>query len=434
VFPSVPVLPKRFRPYEKIIGEEQTEQIRELARELRGARVLHINATAFGGGVAELLGTLVPLMRNLGLEADWQVMYGSDEFFAVTKMMHNALQGADLWRPQMGQVWKRYQQENARHWDQTYDFTVIHDPQPAGIPVFLRDAGRPIEGGLTWRCHIDLTESQPDVWRFLYPYLAEYRSLIFTHASYVKRQLRGRDIRIAPPAIDPLSPKNADLRDSTVREILERYGIDQDRPIICQVSRFDPWKDPLGVIDVYRLLKPRIPGLQLVMVASMATDDPEGWEYYERTVRRAGEDFDIHILSNVNGVGHTEVNAFQRASTVLLQKSVREGFGLTVSEGLWKRRPVVAGNVGGIPLQVSDGVTGFLIDNVEQCAERVEQLIHDPELGVRMGEAGHEHVKRHFLITRYLLDYLHIFHDQLQGNGTSHRPASRPAAVTEAVG
>jgi trehalose synthase len=412
VFPAVPVLPKRFKQYERIIGEEAATEIRELAAALKGARVLHLNATAFGGGVAELLGTLVPLMRDLGLKVEWQVMHGTDRFFTATKAMHNSLQGANEWSRERGEIWKKYQRQNAEDWDEEFDFVVIHDPQPAGIPHYLRLDGRPLKAGLTWRCHIDLTDALPKTWAFLQPFLDDYHSLIFTSQDYVKPELQGRDIRVCAPAIDPLAPKNNRLHKETVDEILRRYGVDPERPIICQVSRFDPWKDPLGVIDVYRLCRHHEPRLQVLMIASMATDDPEGWGYFERTVRRAGEDYDIHILSNVHGVGHVEVNAFQRASEVVVQKSLREGFGLTVAEALWKERPVVAGNVGGIPLQVQDGISGFLVDSIEECAERVTQLLQQPELAERMGEAGHEHVRKNFLITRYLRDYLQIFNDQ----------------------
>ncbi|HEY8740986.1 MAG TPA: glycosyltransferase [Candidatus Dormibacteraeota bacterium] len=432
MFASVPVIPKRFRSYERIIGEEAANEIRELASTLRGARVLHLNATAFGGGVAELLGTLVPLMKDLGLSTDWQVMHGTDEFFTSTKAMHNALQGAPQWNRSHGAVWKRYQKMNAAVFDQDYDFIVMHDPQPAGIPHFLRTEGRPLKARLTWRCHIDLTDAQPNAWKFLQPYLEDYQTLIFTHDDYVKPDLRGRDVVIAPPAIDPLGPKNGRLAKETVDEILRRYGVDPERPVICQVSRFDPWKDPLGVIDVYRAVKHQQPRVQLLMIASMATDDPEGWGFFERTVRRAGEDFDIHILSNIHGVGHTEVNAFQRASEVVIQKSLREGFGLTVAEALWKQRPVVAGNVGGIPLQVQDGVSGFLVDNVDDCAARVLQLLEEPELAEAMGRAGQEHVRRNFLITRYLRDYLRIFRRQ-EYHLVERRQQPRGAPVPEAA-
>jgi trehalose synthase len=429
MYSSVPVLPKRFRQYEKIIGEEAATEIRELAAPLKGARVLHLNATAFGGGVAELLGTMVPLMKDLGLNADWQVMHGTDRFFTVTKALHNSLQGASQWSIDRGNLWRKYQRQNAEDFDEHYDFVVIHDPQPAGIPHYLNELGRPLRGGLTWRCHIDLTDALPKTWKFLYPFLDEYQTLIFTHQDYVKSELRNRDVRIAAPAIDPLAPKNGRLAKETVDEILRRYQVDPERPVICQVSRFDPWKDPLGVIDVYRICKQAEPRLQLLMVASMATDDPEGWSYFERTVRRAGEDFDIHILSNIHGVGHVEVNAFQRASEVLIQKSLREGFGLTVAEALWKERPVVAGNVGGIPLQVQDGVSGYLVDSVESCAERVTELLRQPELAERMGVAGKEHVRKNFLITRYLRDYLRIFSDQASGRKRPRAEARVAAPV-----
>ena len=431
MFPVVPVLPKRFKQYERIIGEEAATEIRELAAELKGARVLHLNATAFGGGVAELLGTLVPLMRDLGLKVEWQVMHGTDRFFTATKAMHNSLQGANEWSRERGEIWKKYQRQNAADWDEDFDFAVIHDPQPAGIPHYLKLAGRPLKAGLTWRCHIDLTDALPKTWAFLQPFLDDYHTLIFTSQDYVKPELNGRDIRICAPAIDPLAPKNARLHKETVDEILRRYGVDPERPIISQVSRFDPWKDPLGVIDVYRQCRVLEPRLQVLMIASMATDDPEGWGYFERTVRRAGEDYDIHILSNVHGVGHVEVNAFQSASEVVIQKSLREGFGLTVAEALWKQRPVVAGNVGGIPLQVQDGVSGFLVDSIDECAARVTQLLQQPELAEKMGEAGHEHVRKNFLITRYLRDYLRIFNDQK--SATRQRQADADGGVENSV-
>ena len=239
-------------------------------------------------------------------------------------------------------------------------------------------------------------------------YVRDFDGAIFTAPEYVKDGMPGPQVFIVPPAIDPLSPKNVDLPDDTFRAILERYGIDHERPFIAQISRFDPWKDPLGVIEAYRLVKQELPELQLVMIASMARDDPEAWAWYERIVRRAGEDFDIHILSNLNGVGNVEVNAFQRAQ-VVIQKSVREGFGLVVSEALWKRRPVVAGRVGGIPMQLIDGETGYLVNTVEECAERISALLADPDMANEMGAAGREFVREHFLITRYLRDYLQIF-------------------------
>lgn len=407
----VPVVAKELESYRSIIGDRRVEEIRSLAGSLQGARVLHVNSTAFGGGVAELLHALVPLMSDVGLRAEWRVMHGADEFFQVTKAMHNSLQGLPVeWTPSKLEVWKRYNQLAAGMLEGEYDFVVVHDPQPAGLLSYLEDRlGRRPPGRWIWRCHIDTTSAQQDLWEFLLPYLERYDAAIFTMREYVKPGLAIPEIAIIPPAIDPLSPKNCDMPHEAAAEVLQRYGIDHSRPIISQVSRFDPWKDPLGVIDAYRLVKRQVPDVQLVMVASMAADDPEGWSYFERTARRAGEDPDIYLLTNLNGVGNLEVNAIQRESRVVLQKSIREGFGLVVSEALWKCRPVVGGKAGGIPLQVLDGKTGFLVTSVEEAADRVVVLLRDPELADRMGRAGHEHVRENFLITRYLRDYLALF-------------------------
>jgi trehalose synthase len=410
VLGSVPTTPKSLETYRPIIGDDAYEEIVALARPLRDARVLHVNATAFGGGVAEILGTLIPLMNDAGLNADWQVIKGADEFFHVTKAMHNSLQGMYYdWTPAMRDIWMTYNRLNADLFDESFDFVVIHDPQPAAMLTFIEESSSTRIGKWVWRCHIDLTDAQVQVWDMLRPHVEHYDAAIFTLDRYVKDDLHGPRIFCVPPAIDPLSPKNNDLPRETVDAILERYGVDPHRIMITQISRFDPWKDPLGVIDVYRIAKKEFPELQLVLVASMASDDPEGWDWYERTVRRAGEDFDIHILSNLNGVGNVEVNAFQRAARVVIQKSVREGFGLVVSEALWKGRPVVAGNVGGIPLQIIDGETGFLVNSTDECAERLLQLLRVPAEADRMGERGVEFVRRNFLTTRYLRDYLNIF-------------------------
>jgi len=410
---SVPTTPKALQDYEPLIGGERIDEIRELAAPLAGARVLHINATAFGGGVAEILGSLVPLMNDLGLQADWQVMKGSEEFFRVTKAMHNALQGMLIdWTPHLREVWLDNNLLNAQLFDEDYDFVVVHDPQPAAILGFVAEVrGHHPAGHWLWRCHIDLTLAQVQVWDALRPHLEGYDAAIFTLADYVKEDLGGPRTFVVPPAIDPLSSKNADLPADVLRGILDRYGIDPTKPLMVQVSRFDPWKDPLGVIDAYRAIKPELPDLHLVLIASMAHDDPEGWAWYERTVRRAGDDYDIHILSNLNGVGNVEVNAFQRAADVVIQKSVREGFGLVVSEAFWKERPVVAGNVGGIPLQIVNGKTGYLVNTVEECAQRVLSLLRNPRKARKMGRAGREFVRDNFLITRYLRDYLRIFQE-----------------------
>ena len=432
---SVPTTAKALSDYVTVVGEERIQEIRDLAAPLAGARVLHINATAFGGGVAEILGSLVPLMNDAGLHADWQVLKGSEEFFQVTKAMHNALQGMLIdWTPHMREVWLHNNLLNAQLFDEDYDFVVVHDPQPAAILGFIAELRRRHPAGhWVWRCHIDLTHAQVQVWDTLRPHLEGYDGVIFTLADYVKEDLDGPLTFVVPPAIDPLSPKNADLPEEVQQSILARYGIDPAKPLLVQVSRFDPWKDPLGVIEVYRSTKPEVPELHLVLIASMAHDDPEGWAWYERTVRRAGEDMDIKVRTNLNGVGNVEVNAFQRAAKVIIQKSVREGFGLSVTEGLWKGRPVVAGNVGGIPLQIVDGKTGYLVNTVEECADRVLSLLRNPSLADEMGQAGRERVRENFLITRNLRDYLHILRTlaglELASEGRVLVSTARPAAA-----
>ena len=408
---SIPTSPKALDSYRSVAGDETIEEILEMAKPLKGARILNVNSTPFGGGVAEILSSLVPLMSDAGLSVDWQVIRAGDEFFRVTKDMHNSLQGMLIdWTPQMWELWLQYNRANAEMFDEDYDFVVIHDPQPAPILSSLTDmhGGRP-HGRWIWRCHIDLTDAQVQVWDMLRPHVALYDAAVFTLRNYIKEDLVGPIPFFVPPSIDPLSAKNADIPRDTVEQILRHHEIDPARPMILQVSRFDPWKDPLGVIDVYRMVKRDIPDLQLVLVASMAHDDPEGWAWYERTVRRAGEDMDIKVCTNLNGVGNVEVNAFQRAARVIIQKSVREGFGLSVTEGLWKGRPVVAGNVGGIPLQIMDGETGYLVNTVEECAGRVLHLLRNPEKADEMGRRGRETVRQRFLSTRNLKDYLNIF-------------------------
>jgi trehalose synthase len=330
----------------------------------------------------------------------------------------------------MRDVWLQNNLLNAQLFDEDYDFVVVHDPQPAALLAFIADVrGRHPAGHWLWRCHIDLTHAQVQVWDMLRPHVGGYDAAMFTLADYVKEDLGGPRTVVIPPAIDPLSPKNADLPDDVQQSILARYGVDPSQPLIAQVSRFDPWKDPLGVIEVYRAVKKELPELHLVLIASMAHDDPEGWAWYERTVRRAGDDYDIHILSNLNGVGNVEVNAFQRAAHVVIQKSVREGFGLVVSEALWKGRPVVAGKVGGIPLQIVDGKTGYLVSTVEECAQQVLFLLKNPGKAREMGLAGREFVRDKFLITRYLRDYLRVFAEL----GGIEPPRTESAATTAHV-
>jgi trehalose synthase len=396
---------KSLADYTHICGRELIEEIRELAEPLKGKRVVHVSATAFGGGVSEILYTLVPLMRDVGLDCEWQVIYGREEFFNATKLMHNALQGnpQDLDEEQWG-TWEQYNEMNARELSDGWDVCLVHDPQPAGLYRLVPEKAK----GWVWRCHIDLSTPNPATIERLLPFIAEYPQSLFHMADYVPTGMGG-NVNIVPPAIDPLMPKNMALSPEDASYVCEQFGIDVDRPLICQVSRFDPWKDPLGVIDAYRLVKQQMPNVQLALVGSMASDDPEGWDFFNATIAHADGDPDVHILNNFNNVGAIEVNAFQSHADVVVQKSIREGFGLTVSEAIWKARPFIGGNVGGIPLQVEDEVTGFLVETVEQCAQRSLELLSDPGLGKALGRRGKEHVRGHFLTPRYLRDYLRIF-------------------------
>jgi trehalose synthase len=400
---------KSLADYTHLVGRTLVEEIRELAAEAQGLRVLHLSATAFGGGVSEILYTLIPLMRDVGIEAEWQVIVGREEFFNATKLMHNALQGnpQDLTDEEWA-TWQRYNEMNAEMLSEGWDVVIVHDPQPAAMRGLVREKSK----NWVWRCHIDLSTPNPETIKKLLPHISLYDAALYHMQQYVPAGLDGDGrVYICPPAIDPLSPKNMALSPEDAAFVCDQFGIDVDRPLITQVSRFDPWKDPRGVIDAYRIVTEEFPDVQLALVGSMATDDPEGWEFFNDTVEYARGDPDIKILNNLNNVGAIEVNAFQSQSDVLIQKSTREGFGLTVSEALWKARPMVAGNVGGIPLQVHDGETGYLVDSAEQCADRVKAMLREPELGRRLARAGKEHVRKHFLTPRLLRDWLRIFKD-----------------------
>ncbi len=396
---------KTLADYTHIVGRPLIEEIRELAAELEGTRVVHLSATAFGGGVAEILYTLVPLMKDIGLDVEWQVIYGREEFFNATKLMHNALQGApeDLTEEQW-EVWLQYNEMNSRELTSGWDAAIVHDPQPAAMFGFVPEKAR----AWIWRCHIDVSTPNPATIARLLPYISRYPQSLFHVAGYVPQGMGGT-VNVVPPAIDPLAPKNMALSPEDASYVSKQFGIDVDRPLMCQVSRFDPWKDPLGVIDAYRLVKEQVPDVQLALVGSMASDDPEGWDYFNATIAHAAGDPDIHILNNFNNVGAIEVNAFQSLADVVIQKSTREGFGLTVSEALWKARPFIGGDVGGIPLQVEDGRTGFLVSSPDECADRSLEILRDPDLGRSLGRAGKEHVRTHFLTPRLLRDWLNIF-------------------------
>jgi trehalose synthase len=416
---------KALADYATIATRGLMTEIRQLAEPLAGKRVVHLSATAFGGGVAEINYTLIPLMQDAGLEVEWRIIHGQEEFFNVTKTIHNALQG----NPQgltleHEEVFRRYNELNAREFEDDYDFVVVHDPQPA----FLIEGFPESRARWIWRCHIDLSAPNEEVLRFLLPSLGRYDAAIFHRREYVPRTPGMPPSFIWPPAIDPLTPKNMALSPEDAAYIVDQFGIDVRRPLLTQVSRFDPWKDPMGVIDAYRAVKEDWPDVQLALVGSMAHDDPEGWDFYNQTVTYAAGDRDIYILSNLNNVGAVEVNAFQVHSAAVLQKSIREGFGLTVTEALWKTRPTVAGRVGGIVAQIQDGETGWLVDSSTACAAACKEILADPVAARERALRGKEFVRRNFLTPRLLRDWLVLF-NRLLGNDT---PGAELATVTTA--
>ena len=399
--------------YRGIAPAETLAALRRAAEPLRGARVLHVNATPYGGGVSELLRSTVPLLSDLGLVADWRIIAGDAAFFEVTKAIHNGLQGApeglgDDQRAAYLQTARR----NAEALEESYDFVFVHDPQPAAL-LALHGKG---DARWIWRCHIDTAAANRDTWAFLRDLLDGYDAAVYTLREFVAPDLPVARVELMPPAIDPLSPKNMELPRATAREVLEWLGVDPGRPLVTQVSRFDPWKDPLGVIAAYRLAREQVPGLQLVLAGSMALDDPEGWRIYEEIRAEVGADPKIHVLTNLTGVSNVEVNALQRLSDVVVQKSLREGFGLVVSEALWKGTPVVAGRAGGIPLQMADGVGGVLVDGVEECAAAIVRLLSDARAAREHGERGRGRVREHFLTPRLVLDELSLMGRLAEGN------------------
>jgi trehalose synthase len=410
---QVAVPPLSLDAYAPLAGDDAVAEIRRLAEPLRDARVLHVNATKFGGGVAEILPTLTALMRDAGLDAEWRIIPGEDAFFDVTKRIHNGLQGMEVpFDDTARDTFRRASEGFAERWEGEYDFVVIHDPQPAAMRGLLPNAG----GKWVWRCHIDLTAANPQVWGFLRPEVERFDAAIFTLPDYVQPDLTLPVLAFVAPSIDPLSPKNRRLENALADDVVYRLGVDPHRPLLLQVSRFDPWKDPLGVIDAYRRVKREIPDVQLALVGSMATDDPEGWKLYREVLRYAGVDNDLTVFTNLDGVGSLEVNAFQQSSEVVLQKSLREGFGLTVAEALWKGIPVIGGRVGGIPMQIGDDEAGRLVSSVEEAATASLELLRDPDLRTSLGVAGRERVRRNFLSTRNLRDYLALFGALQSGN------------------
>ena len=393
--------------YRLILGDDLIRDIDKLASELKGVRICHINSTPFGGGVAELLNSYLPLMRGLGIHADWQVIHGDQRFFTMTKSLHNALQGGEgslIKREETQRIYKTQNQINARDMDCNYDIFIVNDPQPAA----LRQFSKATRAKWIWRCHIDSSEPNEAAWKFLCPYVEQYDAAVFTMDKFVPRGLSVRHIAIMAPAIDAFSSKNMPLPRTLCQEMIDNLGLDRNRPLIVQVSRFDPWKDPFGVIEIYNLAKEQVPGLQLALVGSLAGDDPEGWSMFAAINKEADKDDDIFVFSNLTGVGNMEVNAFQTACDVAIQKSIREGFGLVVAEALWKGTPMVAGNAGGIPLQMTGSLSDYLVTSVEECADKVVHLLKNPDLAIELGKEGKENIKNNFLMPRLIKDELSL--------------------------
>ncbi len=393
--------------YRAIVGDKVISEIYRKAKRLYGIRVLHINSTYYGGGVVEMLSSLIPLMNSIGIETDWRILRGTPDFFTITKKFHNALQGDPI---NLTEIKKRiYIQTNEEfssycHID--HDCVIIHDPQPLPLIKFYKKRQPWI-----WRCHIDISNPNEQLWEFLKGFILRYDAVIISSEKYRREDLPVEQ-RVIHPAIDPLSPKNMEISLEIVHKYLRKFGIPTDKPLIVQISRFDKWKDPEGVIEIFKLVKEKV-DCRLVLCGSMATDDPEGWTVYERVRRKARRLIERKEVLLITSENNILVNALQRSSAVVIQKSIKEGFGLTVTEALWKEKPVVASNVGGIPAQIENGVNGFLANpyDIEGFADRIVQILTNPSLAREVGKRGREVVRKKFLITRLLLDYLELLND-----------------------
>jgi len=385
--------------YAPVVGQEVIEQLQRLADRLGRRRLIQINSTRTGGGVAEILSRAVPLLEQLGLDVKWEVIHGDQQFFEVTKAMHNALQGHKVTiTSAMLDLYREINRENARKFTWEADFVMVNDPQPACLINFLRPQAKQ----WIWRCHIDASRPERNIWKFLQEIVSQYDASVFSMPQF--SQTLPHPQYLIRPSIDPLSEKNRNLSPAEIRKVLDRLGIEQDKPIILQVSRFDSFKDPVGVIQAFRMVRRQTP-CKLVLAGGEATDDPEGSRIFAEVMEAAKDEADIQILLLAPDAHH-EVNALQRAADIIVQKSTREGFGLTVTEAMWKGKAVIGGAVGGIVLQLRDHITGFLVHTPEGCAFRIRYLLHRPELARRLGKIAQEFVRQHFLITREIRDYL----------------------------
>jgi trehalose synthase len=390
--------------YRDIVGDDVIAEIYRLARPLYGKKVLHINSTNYGGGVAEILYSLVPLLNFAGIDADWRTVRGTPEFFNITKKFHNAIQGEPIRMTDIkASLYIENNQDFASYCKIDADCVIIHDPQPLPLIRFYKKRQPWI-----WRCHVDLSHPNEDLWNFLKGFILAYDGMVVSDELYVRKELPVK-YTIIEPAIDPLSSKNKEIPEDLIERTLQKYGVPTDKPLVTQISRFDKWKDPENVIEVFKLVRKEC-DCRLILCGDMASDDPEGWEIFERVRNAAGSFLDNKDIILLTVEDNILVNALQRKSSVILQKSIREGFGLTVTEALWKGKPVVASNVGGIPRQVVDNKTGFLVepDNIRGCADIVSSILKHPKVGNFLGEHGKEHVRKNFLITRHVIDDLKL--------------------------
>jgi trehalose synthase len=395
-------VPAKLADYTPIVGEGVISELRLLGERLAGKRVINVNSTRVGGGVAEILNRLVPLLNELGLDTRWEVVHGPEEFFVLTKKLHNALHGTPVtFTAEDRKVFNEVTDANAAALDLDADLLFIHDPQPAGL-IKMRERRR---ASWLWRCHIDVSAPAPGAWEFIAPMVERYDLSVFSAPQFA-REMKIPQVLIAP-SIDPLSDKNRELSQGEIDAVLTRFGIRSDKPIVTQVSRFDRLKDPVGVIKAWRMARTRF-DCQLVLAGGSATDDPESIAVLQEVREQAGDDPDVHIL-DLPPTSNLEINAIQRASTVVIQKSLKEGFGLTVSEALWKRRPMIASAVGGIPLQIAHKYSGILTYTIEGTAFWIKQLLGAPDFARKLGENGHHQVRENFLLTRHMRDYMLAF-------------------------
>ncbi|MBN2053103.1 glycosyltransferase [Candidatus Woesearchaeota archaeon] len=405
------MIPK-LNDYQRIIGKKAVEKIRQSAEPLKGKHIVHVNSTSMGGGVAEILNTLVFLMNDVGIRTGWRVMVGSHSFFKITKGIHNSLQGQP-WKmsDSRKKIYLEYAKRNSIMTHiADHDLIVIHDPQPLGMID-----GYEKKSLWVWRCHIDLSCPNENTLQFLLPFIRKYDGVIISSEKFRIKNIDAPQF-IIPPSIDPLSTKNRKISHAKAKKLLSKKGIELDKPIISQISRFDPWKNPFGVLRMYNKIKEK-KDCKLVLMGDMASDDPQGPLIYHKVKQKSEKDPDVHIITEKNDL---LVNALQQESALVFQNSVREGFALTVSEALWKRTPVIGTDVGGIPLQIQDGKTGFIMRNEEEGVEKALLILNNDKLRLALGEAGHEHIKKNFLITRQLHDYLNLFNKMFESRSTKN--------------